>query len=134
MRRIFIPIIVFVLFYILSSCQESKEDNSKLYETIVSLERQVDSLHVIVANLSAENESLKPKKKGKKTTSELRLVSSLNSSQPIKINESSGQQMRVKQHSASSYSYSGRCMATTKKGSQCKRSARSNGYCWQHGG
>lgn len=28
----------------------------------------------------------------------------------------------------------GQCMATTKKGSRCKRSARSNGYCWQHGG
>ncbi len=27
-----------------------------------------------------------------------------------------------------------RCQATTKKGTQCKRSARSNSYCWQHGG
>ncbi len=30
--------------------------------------------------------------------------------------------------------YSGRCGATTKKGTQCSRSAKSNGYCWQHGG
>lgn len=29
---------------------------------------------------------------------------------------------------------SGRCQAITKKGSQCKRKAGSNGYCWQHGG
>src|SRR5262245_17357051 len=29
----------------------------------------------------------------------------------------------------------GRCLATTKKGTQCKRSARSGSeYCWQHGG
>ncbi len=28
----------------------------------------------------------------------------------------------------------GRCGATTKKGTQCSRSAKSNGYCWQHGG
>ncbi|RYY95195.1 MAG: hypothetical protein EOO11_16355 [Chitinophagaceae bacterium] len=28
----------------------------------------------------------------------------------------------------------GRCGATTKKGTQCSRSARSGGYCWQHGG
>ncbi len=29
---------------------------------------------------------------------------------------------------------SGQCNATTKKGSRCSRSAKSNGYCWQHGG
>ena len=29
---------------------------------------------------------------------------------------------------------SGRCKATTKKGTQCSRSSRSGGYCWQHGG
>ena len=28
----------------------------------------------------------------------------------------------------------GRCGATTKKGTQCSRSAKSNGFCWQHGG
>jgi hypothetical protein len=27
-----------------------------------------------------------------------------------------------------------RCQAITKKGLQCKRKAKSNGYCWQHGG
>jgi Family of unknown function (DUF5763) len=26
------------------------------------------------------------------------------------------------------------CAAITKKGTRCKRTARSNGYCWQHGG
>ena len=30
--------------------------------------------------------------------------------------------------------YSGQCKAITKKGTRCSRSARSNGYCWQHGG
>lgn len=31
--------------------------------------------------------------------------------------------------------YSGRCQATTKKGTQCKRSAKAgSSYCWQHGG
>jgi hypothetical protein len=29
----------------------------------------------------------------------------------------------------------GRCQATTRKGTQCKRSAKSgSSYCWQHGG
>lgn len=27
-----------------------------------------------------------------------------------------------------------RCQGITKKGAQCKRKAKSNGYCWQHGG
>ncbi len=27
-----------------------------------------------------------------------------------------------------------RCMRMTKKGTRCKRKAKSNGYCWQHGG
>ena len=30
--------------------------------------------------------------------------------------------------------YSPRCQAITKKGSQCKRNARSGRYCWQHRG
>ena len=30
--------------------------------------------------------------------------------------------------------YSDQCRAITKKGTRCLRSARSNGYCWQHGG
>ncbi|WP_394353092.1 DUF5763 domain-containing protein [Pedobacter boryungensis] len=29
--------------------------------------------------------------------------------------------------------YVGQCKALTKKGARCKRSANSNGYCWQHG-
>lgn len=28
----------------------------------------------------------------------------------------------------------GQCKAITKKGSRCSRAAKSNGYCWQHGG
>ncbi len=29
---------------------------------------------------------------------------------------------------------SNRCQAITRKGTQCKRTARNNSYCWQHGG
>ena len=29
---------------------------------------------------------------------------------------------------------SSQCRAITKKGTRCSRAARSNGYCWQHGG
>ncbi|MFT3979242.1 MAG: DUF5763 domain-containing protein [Ferruginibacter sp.] len=31
------------------------------------------------------------------------------------------------------YTYS-RCQAITKRGTQCKRKAKNNGYCWQHNG
>lgn len=43
------------------------------------------------------------------------------------------QENSTRSSGTSSYS-SGRCQATTKKGTQCKRSSRSGGYCWQHGG
>jgi Family of unknown function (DUF5763) len=44
-----------------------------------------------------------------------------------------------KRNSSGTSSYSApvssnRCLALTKKGSQCKRKAKGNGYCWQHGG
>lgn len=39
----------------------------------------------------------------------------------------------VRSHSRAARSSGfGRCQAITKKGTQCKRNARSNGYCYQH--
>ena len=35
---------------------------------------------------------------------------------------------------SNSTSTTGQCRATTKAGKRCSRPARSNGYCWQHGG
>lgn len=41
----------------------------------------------------------------------------------------------VSKSSSKSEMSSGRCQATTKNGTQCKRNARSGSkYCWQHGG
>lgn len=39
-----------------------------------------------------------------------------------------------KSESKPKYQSSSQCSATTKKGTRCSRTARSNGYCWQHGG
>jgi len=50
---------------------------------------------------------------------------------------SSSNTTEVKKQSSEpkSYSTSGRCQATTKKGTQCKRKAAAgSNYCWQHGG
>lgn len=40
----------------------------------------------------------------------------------------------VKPANPSAVRETGRCQAITKKGNQCKRKPKSNGYCWQHGG
>jgi len=51
-------------------------------------------------------------------------------SNPIRLNSMSNP-------SSDSYStprQSGSCQAITKKGTPCKRKAKYNGYCWQHGG
>lgn len=51
-------------------------------------------------------------------------------------NRSSSVEERISEKSETKpkYQSSSQCSATTKKGSRCSRSARSNGYCWQHGG
>lgn len=41
---------------------------------------------------------------------------------------------KTKPYKAPSPTSSGRCQATTQKGTQCSRNSRSGGYCWQHGG
>jgi hypothetical protein len=37
-------------------------------------------------------------------------------------------------YSSGSFYAGGSCHALTKKGTQCKRKPKGNGYCWQHGG
>jgi len=44
------------------------------------------------------------------------------------------QKKKKKRISSTTISYPLQCQALTKKGTQCKRNARSGGYCWQHGG
>lgn len=36
-------------------------------------------------------------------------------------------------YNKSTVSENGHCQGITKKGTQCKRKAKTNGYCWQHG-
>lgn len=42
--------------------------------------------------------------------------------------------VKPKEERSSPPVYDGQCTAITKKGTRCKRSARSGGRCWQHGG
>lgn len=119
-------LLVFIAAFALYSCttQANPDINLNDYENlkyrVTILETRVDSL------VSVMQEKAKPKssKKGKKNNSSVNSTTSSNASYL-----SSGSSSSYK-----SSSYSGRCQATTKKGYQCSRSARSRGYCWQHGG
>lgn len=54
----------------------------------------------------------------------------------IKIDNATvlGNTIKKKARSSQKPLDSSRCLQITKKGTQCKRKAKSNGYCWQHGG
>lgn len=112
------------------ACQQPISDTSKheidaLNSRIDALERKLDSL------MAKEKEVPVVKKKKPKTTSPtqtaLPVVSTPTSSPTASSNYNS-------QPRRSTQTYSVRCQAITKKGTQCKRNARSGGYCWQHGG
>lgn len=51
-----------------------------------------------------------------------------------KIDSLLGSRNNYDSFSYGSNQHAGRCQAVTKKGTQCKRAARNNNYCWQHGG
>lgn len=114
---------------LLSSCfmSDSAEINSMKVE-INSLKIRVDSLeHQNKSEnlaINKENTWFKPQKI-KSVPTHTSAPSLPDASLPI---YSAPQRSRyVAQTSA-------QCQAITKKGTQCKRSARSGGYCWQHGG
>jgi Family of unknown function (DUF5763) len=111
----------------IASCQDSslRSENALLRERVYRLEREVDSLKSIVAD---QNLPIK-KKSSKKTVDAFKKTDASSVSQTYQANSSPS-----KTSSNNTVLYSVRCQAITKKGTQCKRTARSGGYCWQHGG
>lgn len=113
----------------LTSCGTEVKDHQTLYleNEISRLNGRIDSL---VGVLSLQQEAARapetPKKGAKKKKSS-NLSRSTVASGYASYSASSGSRK-------TSSSYSGQCQATTKKGYQCSRKARSGGYCWQHGG
>lgn len=114
-------LICFILVVLVSSCTDDTR--------IASLQTEVDQLSSQISLLQNRLDSFtlhdpeiktKLKKRGQssdlKTTTQASSYSSSQYTPPNKITV-----------------YSGRCQATTKKGTQCKRSAKYGGYCWQHG-
>jgi len=112
---------LFVFFIALIPFTSSNKDQSKNYNSRKELSRCTGSTYCTAcSNCSAckwcfQNGGTcgvcSPKKYSRKT------LDSISSSS-------------LKKHDSNS----GQCKAITKKGTRCSRAARSNGYCWQHGG
>lgn len=128
--------------------QSLRQENVALRSTIDSLTRILSTRSVRDLNTS-KTISKKTGKKSRKSlprtehqnASTYSAFSSLpsNESKPAAVERTPHRapgltQVQYRSSSTSSSSYSGRCQAITKKGSQCSRSERSGGYCWQHGG
>lgn len=95
---------------LLSACQSSSADR-QLQQKLVDLEYRVSWLEKQLAEKQPADSLL-----------------------PGSYGSSAGQRSEGQYNGSTKSYYSARCQAPTKKGTQCKRSARSGGYCWQHGG
>lgn len=122
-----------IVFLSLFSCQQQAPQYSNDYhglkQEVASLNARIDSLIAalppkpVVAN--------KKSSKKKATTKNPGYAATTSDPAPLPAYESSSSSGRTTYRSSSSYS--GRCQAITKKGTQCKRSASSgSSYCWQH--
>jgi hypothetical protein len=99
-------------------------ENAKLSSRVNLLQ---DSLNLVVSQLP-QPLRIKSKRARKQSRSVDSMVMSSN------VISAVTRTAKRKHSYVSHISYSGQCMATTKKGYRCFRSARSGGYCWQHGG
>lgn len=115
-RVLFISFLVSIFMSCDNSTNNMREDmellksqNERIIEKIDSLDTRISKLE---DNLSIVNRKLKVKK--------------------FKYSETSPTSQTLEQ-SITNTSYSGRCQAITKKGTQCSRKAQAGrDYCWQH--
>lgn len=132
MRYLLTSLIIAITF---SSCQPrfadpEMEDRVELLENrLVKLEDQLRILRTTVNDRSYIDDTDRPN-----TAPQEPPVKPTTDAPRPRQQVSSGNSDSRRRSSQSSSSYSGRCQATTKKGTQCKRTSRSGGYCWQHGG
>ena len=118
MRRLLIFIIV---CFSATACTIPTTDTSKLEMKIDELNRRITkvelTLEMIQASSAPQDNSSQVKKKAS-----------------ISKKPQSYSSQSVNSERQNSSGNIGQCNATTKKGTRCKRTARSKGYCWQHGG
>ena len=140
-----------LLIMILTSCGTSqilKDDISNLKSKMYHLESQnkeltekLDNLTQRVTiqerNLKTVTQELDGVKSELKKRIEIPVITSIQTSTSSTKSTSTKSATSAKSNSStvskSTSTYSGRCQATTKKGTQCKRMAQDGRkYCWQH--
>jgi len=107
----------------------SKQKISNLELRISNLQKDIDDLKKIVQDLQTKNSSVQQGGTSGKST-----LSGENVQQSTILTSPTVKEKTITPKKQSTNVSSGQCRATTQKGSRCSRTARSNGYCWQHGG
>ncbi len=141
MKRILIIFLLFNGFFFAQTKQELNLEINLLKEQVKTLESSNQALLVKTTSLEKDVEYLQ------KQIDELKLAVSsqaqrnasqeyTNGSVPTPANPqiAPAPQPRPQTTPTSTVGQYGRCRATTQKGTQCSRNAKSNGYCYQHGG
>lgn len=132
-----------IILFLLTSCASSKvqedlyltrEKVSLLEEQNRNLEKRVDNLSTQIYSLISKIDALNYGTHQNTIESDNFTHKKENSNREAKAGSTS----TIKQYNRKSTStisdYNGRCQAITKKGTQCKRTAKPGSkYCWQHG-
>lgn len=113
---------------------ENQKLSTDLSTSIVKYENRILDLGAKIEDLRFEINVLKrileQYRNGSNTTNSTAIPTSPSSQKSSTTEEITTE----KSESKPKYQSSSQCSATTKKGTRCSRTARSNGYCWQHGG
>ncbi len=122
---------IWMLFAISAKAQNDSELKAK----IASLETKVIVLETKVSILEENNRALNQRIDQLLLTLKSPGTNSVSGASNIPQNTNAiSNAIQTEPVQTKPATYSGRCGATTKKGTQCSRTAKSNGYCWQHGG
>ena len=128
-----------IYLFVFLFCQTaSAQSVSDLNAKIATLDTKIIVLETKIAMLEENNRNLNQRIDNMlfnlKNNNLNSPINTVPSSSSINNNSAVSQPVAPSVNSPKPSSSGGRCGATTKKGSQCSRSAKSNGYCWQHGG
>ncbi len=145
MKALFLSLILFISFSNIFS-QSTKQEIESLKKQNAEFQLKISSLENDISNLKLyikeQNELLKTfiKEQNERLLNTLEGSIKNNKSlqentTPLPLSSPSNTNKQNKNQSApSTIQNTGQCKATTKAGKQCSRTAKSNGYCWQHGG
>jgi predicted RNase H-like nuclease (RuvC/YqgF family) len=113
---------------------ENQKLSTDLSTSIIKYENRILDLGAKIEDLRFEINVLKRILEQYRNGSITSNPTANSTSAPTSNNSNTEQSTPEKSESKPKYQSSSQCSATTKKGTRCSRSARSNGLCWQHGG